>query len=249
MKRALIISDGKPGHFNQSVAFCKHLELDYETIEVAYKSKTPKALSYALDHLGIYSKKLLSSNLRPQGSNFDLIVSTGSTTYYANKLLAKKIGIPNIAILYPKGYRLDFTHIFCPAYDHPPKRSNITQLPLNLCAANESFFNEQADEFRKKHTPRKPAIGIIVGGSNAVSDIDPDQIKKQLEQIVGLSKGMERWVTNSRRTPPEVEALIEARQAARTAKDWAEADRLRDELDAKGIVLEDTPDGIVWRHK
>ena len=44
----------------------------------------------------------------------------------------------------------------------------------------------------------------------------------------------------------EIEALIEARTAARKAKNWAEADRIRDELKAQGIVLEDTPAGVKW---
>lgn len=44
----------------------------------------------------------------------------------------------------------------------------------------------------------------------------------------------------------EIEALIEARQAARKEKNWAEADRIRDELKAQGIVLEDTPQGVKW---
>ncbi len=42
----------------------------------------------------------------------------------------------------------------------------------------------------------------------------------------------------------ELEALIEARQAARKAKNFAEADRIRDELLARGITLKDTPQGV-----
>ena len=43
-----------------------------------------------------------------------------------------------------------------------------------------------------------------------------------------------------------IEALIEARQAARKAKNWAEADSIRDRLGEMGIVLEDTPQGVRW---
>ncbi len=46
----------------------------------------------------------------------------------------------------------------------------------------------------------------------------------------------------------EVEALIEKRTQARKDRNWAEADRIRDELKAMGIVLEDTAQGVKW-HK
>ena len=47
----------------------------------------------------------------------------------------------------------------------------------------------------------------------------------------------------------EVEALIEARQAARKEKNWGEADKLRDKLSEMGIVLEDTPQGVKWKRQ
>ena len=44
----------------------------------------------------------------------------------------------------------------------------------------------------------------------------------------------------------DIEALIEERQQARANKDWATADKIRDELKAKGIILKDTPQGVTW---
>ena len=46
---------------------------------------------------------------------------------------------------------------------------------------------------------------------------------------------------------PEIDALVEARTAAKKNKNYAEADRIRDELKARGIEIIDTPQGAKWR--
>ena len=47
----------------------------------------------------------------------------------------------------------------------------------------------------------------------------------------------------------EIDRCIDERHAARRRRDFAEADRLRDDLDARGVVLEDTPTGTRWKRK
>jgi cysteinyl-tRNA synthetase len=47
----------------------------------------------------------------------------------------------------------------------------------------------------------------------------------------------------------QIQALIDERQAARQAKNFARSDQIRDLLAAQGIILEDTKDGMRWRRK
>lgn len=71
-----------------------------------------------------------------------------------------------------------------------------------------------------------------------------------LQALDGLGSLLGIWFAGEEAgDEDEVEALVEKRQQARAAKDWAEADRVRAELKARGIALEDTPQGVRWRRE
>jgi len=67
--------------------------------------------------------------------------------------------------------------------------------------------------------------------------------------LLGFSAVQERIAGKRPTDTPEIERAIAARTAARTAKNFKESDRIRDELLAKGIVLKDSPTGTTWEVK
>jgi cysteinyl-tRNA synthetase len=54
-------------------------------------------------------------------------------------------------------------------------------------------------------------------------------------------------VKKEEKLPKEAEELIHKREEARKAKDWQTADKIREQLKAMGITIEDTPQGVKWR--
>jgi len=64
---------------------------------------------------------------------------------------------------------------------------------------------------------------------------------RELGEVLGIAAPAETG------PGPEAQSLLDARAAARAARDWAASDRLRDELLALGIAVEDTRDGQRWR--
>jgi cysteinyl-tRNA synthetase len=45
----------------------------------------------------------------------------------------------------------------------------------------------------------------------------------------------------------DIQALVDARETARKAKDFKKSDEIRNQLKEKGIILEDSKDGVVWK--
>jgi len=74
---------------------------------------------------------------------------------------------------------------------------------------------------------------------------------KETAAMLGiLEHSPQEWFQGSAAAGDNVQPLIDARIAAKKAKNWGEADRIRNELKAQGILLEDRPDGTTdWRRE
>ncbi|MAL55735.1 cysteine--tRNA ligase [Brevundimonas aurantiaca] len=107
------------------------------------------------------------------------------------------------------------------------------------------------------------AIAQLFGLANALRDLlndaetdinDVAMARWSLKEAAGLlgvlSLTPDAWFEGGDPAlKAEVEALLEQRAAARAAKDWPEADRIRDRLNELNVVVMDGPDGAAWRLK
>lgn len=227
MDRVLVLTDGKAGHENQSRAFVRALGRDFDLVEVHFRSPLHKALSYLLDHLGLHSSRLFTLNAGVPGP-YAAVVGTGSGTFYAAKTLARRLGTKCGVVLYPRGYRIaTFDCVLAPAFDRPPAAPNVIEIPANLVANDAAFYAAGTVAFLARHPfpdPNRPvpAVAVVIGGPNACSTMTPDWMRAQLTRIFTehghpafrtASSGTcpsvpEFWVTTSRRTPPDVEAVV-----------------------------------------
>ena len=85
---------------------------------------------------------------------------------------------------------------------------------------------------------------VIAANANKGSVEEAIKVFDELAGVLGLVYNRKKENLDD-----EVEALIAQRTQARKDRNWAEADRIRDELKAKGIVLEDTAQGVKWHRE
>lgn len=199
MKRILIISDGTPGHLNQSIAFCKIKNISYDILEVKFKLKIFKLFSYILDKFDRYSDELFKNYRKYNYEFYDAVVSTGSSTYYFNKFISKTHNLKSIALMLPKSYKYtDFNYVIAQKHDNPPQLDNIITIPLNLSYTVPKNIIKSDEK----------SIGIIIGGDNSIFTMDVENIKNVLNLIFKNYDGYLKYVTTSRRTSRQIEDLL-----------------------------------------
>ena len=207
---AIILTDGKAGHENQSKAFARALGCEATVVPVQFKSKVHKSLSYLFDRVGVRTLSLFDTFDAPAEAN--VVIGTGSGTFYAAKSLAKRLNTKCGVVLYPRGYDINsFDCVMAPSFDSPSKASNVVEIPANLVASDEAFYEKGVSAFREKYSPSdRKAVAVIVGGPNKCSTMSAEWMRARLDEIFAASKGCEMWVTTSRRTPADVEAVVDS---------------------------------------
>ena len=240
MGKILILTDGKAGHENQSKAFARALGCEFDLVEVHFKSKLAKALSYLFDRCGIRTLAFHAVKIETAGNaenskslcdlcvlcgshRYSGVIGTGSGTFYAAKAVAKKLGVKCGVVLYPRGYDIaSFDCVLAPAFDRPKTAANVIEIPANLVANDEAFYEKGVRAFWEKrgqqaYDNKGEAVAVIVGGPNKCSTMTPEWMKAQLDAIFKSdnqpsrqSNNLQFWVTTSRRTPPDVEAVVDS---------------------------------------
>ena len=223
MDKVLILTDGKAGHENQSKAFVRALGCEFDLVEVHFKSKFHKALSYLLDRVGCRRLELLEGleKLDYASGSYAAVIGTGSGTFYAAKAMAKKLGVKCGVVLYPRGYDIaSFDCVLAPAFDRPKSAANVIEIPANLVANDEAFYEKGVAAFLKCSNIRMDecsnAVAVIVGGPNKCSTMTPEWMEAKLNTIFNSNNqtfehsNIQYWVTTSRRTPPAVEAVVDS---------------------------------------
>ena len=132
------------------------------------------------------------------------------------------------------------------------KSENMTEVEKELAAKTDAFVADferaMDDDFNTADAVAAIFDLVKFINSNTDAESSTEYLNELFTLLVKLTDVLGLIVDKKEEIlAKDIEKLIEERQAARKAKDFARADAIRDELLAKGIILKDTREGVQWK--
>ncbi len=107
----------------------------------------------------------------------------------------------------------------------------------------QRFWDAVRDDL---NSPRALAVATEAARASDLEAADRRELLSEFDSWLGLDLLSADPSEPAEASDPRIDALVAEREAARKSKDFATSDRIRDELAAEGIQIEDTPDGPRW---
>jgi cysteinyl-tRNA synthetase len=116
--------------------------------------------------------------------------------------------------------------------------------PGRIAEPRQRFYGAVADDL---NAPRALAVAQEVVRRDDLTPAERRALLEEFDGWLGLELLSADRLEREQESDPRIEALLEKRQTAREARDFAEADRIRDLLAGEGVVIEDTSEGPRWK--
>ncbi len=134
--------------------------------------------------------------------------------------------------------------------DHAPERELNEAEQALIAKGREAVakFDEAMDDDLNTADAIGAIFELVKEGNLAITaDTARAAIKSTLSTLKEMTDVLGILARENDAIPDDIKVLVEQRKQARAEKNWAESDRLRDEITARGFVLEDTPKGAKVR--
>ncbi len=240
VRRVVVLSDGKQGHLNQSMAALKVIkrcradagfsedDTRVDVIEIRYKDPARRAVLALFARLASHAwqgnMSVLEACLEPASYRrlesvcADIVISCGSSLAPVNAFLARECNAKNVVMMKPGVTGLgSFSVAVIPEHDRPTARDNVAVTKGAPAAIDGAAMSDGARRIAATAgLSGAGKVGLLVGGDTSGHKLGSRMMEKIITQLKGYveRKGMELLVTTSRRTPRDVEELLKREFAA-----------------------------------
>lgn len=226
--KILVLSDGKPGHYNQSLGIIDRLDnVNAQVIQLKFKkkwrdnlirvfgylfggTKIPDKLIIAILKWGL-DKSSADEILRVK--DFDIILSTGSSVASLNLLLGKLIKAKTVVCTRPSPLGVKhFDLAILPEHSRPRKIPNNVVMTFGVPnrVTPESARIAGTELLEKINVSARSIIGVLLGGDDPYYRITADMVSDLVDILLQVCEQIDAQIalTTSRRTSNQIEDIL-----------------------------------------